>query len=421
MKILLVNKYHYFRGGSETYYFGLADALVEAGHEVVFFAMQDERNVPCAQSAYFVSNVDFNGHLSAKEKVRTAARIIYSMEAREKMERLIADERPDIVHINLFHRVLTASVVDAAKKYGVPVVLTMHDLNCICPNHTMLNHGKICEQCLRGNYLHCVQNVCFKESRAKCAIAAAESAFNRISGLYNKIDAYITPSEFYRKKLLESGITEKPVIHMKNFLPPETEYGWQETRGDYVLYYGRLSEEKGIMTLIDAVGLMPGMRLKIAGAGPEKEKILKKIRDCGLENRISLEGFRSGSALLEYIDGAECVVVPSEWYEASGYTACEAQARGKPVVASDMGGLPENIADGVTGFIYHADCGGSPSTVVSCMEAIWKIHSMDNAQYKRMSMAAVENARRLFSCGNYMEKLGKLYAGLIQENGRNNG
>lgn len=421
MKILLVNKYHYFRGGSETYYFGLADALAEAGHEVIFFAMQDKRNVPCAQSAYFVSNVDFNGRLSAKEKVRTAARIIYSMEAREKMERLIADERPDIVHINLFHRVLTASVVDAAKKYGVPVVLTMHDLNCICPNHTMLDHGKVCEQCLRGNYLHCVQNVCFKESRAKCAIAAAESAFNRISGLYNKIDAYITPSEFYRKKLLESGITEKPVIHMKNFLPRGTEYGWRGIRGDYVLYYGRLSEEKGIMTLIDAVGLMPGMRLKIAGAGPEKEKILKKIRDCGLEDRVSLEGFRSGSALLKYIDGAECVVVPSEWYEASGYTACEAQARGKPVVASDMGGLPENIADGVTGFIYHADCGESPSTAVSCMEAIWKIHSMDNAQYKRMSMAAVENARRLFSCGNYMEKLGKLYTGLIQENGRNNG
>ena len=145
MKILLVNKYFNMHGGSETYFFGLADLLRQAGHEVIFFAMQDEKNLPCEQSAYFVSNVEFNGELTATQKLKAAFRMVYSFEAKKKISALIEKEKPDIIHINLFHRVLTASIVDAAKKHGIPVVLTMHDLNCVCPNHVMLDHGKICE------------------------------------------------------------------------------------------------------------------------------------------------------------------------------------------------------------------------------------------------------------------------------------
>lgn len=152
MKILLVNKYFNMHGGSETYFFGLADLLRQAGHEVIFFAMQDEKNLPCEQSAYFVSNVEFNGELTATQKLKAAFRMVYSFEAKKKISALIEKEKPDIIHINLFHRVLTASIVDAAKKHGIPVVLTMHDLNCVCPNHVMLDHGKICEACLHGNY-----------------------------------------------------------------------------------------------------------------------------------------------------------------------------------------------------------------------------------------------------------------------------
>ena len=181
MKILLVNKYHYVRGGSETYYFGLAQLLQEAGHKVIFFSMQDEKNRPCEQSEYFVSNVEFNGNLSVMQKVKAAMRMVYSLEAKKKISALLEKEKPDIIHIKLFHRVMTASIVDVAKKYRIPVVFTMHDLNCICPNHTMLDHGKICEACLHGNYLNCVKRVGFKNSRAKCMMAAIESEFNKIS------------------------------------------------------------------------------------------------------------------------------------------------------------------------------------------------------------------------------------------------
>lgn len=386
---------------------------------MIFFSMKDKRNLPCKQSRYFVSNIEFNGDLPLREKIHAGSRMIYSLEAKRKMERLIRDERPDIVHINLFHRVLTASVVDAAKKYGIPVVFTMHDLNCICPNHTMLDHGKICEKCIHGNYFHCAVNVCFKDSRAKCVMAALESTFNRMNRLYNKIDAYITPSVFYKKKLIESGITKSHVVHMKNFLPEGTEYGWKGIRGDYVLYYGRLSEEKGIMNLLETVRCAPEIRLKIVGKGPEEEKIRKRIKKYKLENQVTMEGFKSGEALLKYIDEAECVVVPSEWYEASGYTACEAQARGKIVIASDMGGLPENIEDGITGFIYRTgrkEASEAPSHRIR--ELIRKVHEMDDDEYRKMSEAAVKRAKRDYSSAAYVTKLEKLYGCLVQKRKR---
>lgn len=169
MKILLVNKYFNMHGGSETYFFGLADLLRQAGHEVIFFAMQDEKNLPCEQSAYFVSNVEFNGELTAAQKLKAAFRMVYSFEAKKKISALIEKEKPDIIHINLFHRVLTASIVDAAKKHGIPVVLTMHDLNCVCPNHVMLDHGKICRSVPARELLELASSVCASRIRGRSA------------------------------------------------------------------------------------------------------------------------------------------------------------------------------------------------------------------------------------------------------------
>lgn len=411
MKILLVNKYFYVRGGSETYFFGLAELLKKAGHEVIFFAMQDEKNLPCVQSEYFVSNVEFNGDLSISDKIKAALRMVYSLEAKEKISSLIEKEKPDIIHINLFHRVLTASIVDAAKKYHIPVVFTMHDLNCICPNHTMLDHGTICEACLQGNYLNCVKRVCFKDSRAKCLMAAVESEYNKLSGLYNKIDLFITPSEFYKKKMVESGLTRSRIVHIKNFLPAQTEYGVHGKRGKYVLYYGRLSWEKGIITLVQAMELVKDIPLVIVGTGPEEEAIRAEVRRLSLEDRVSLVGFKSGEDLWRYVRESACVVVPSEWYEASGYTACEAQAAGKPVVVTNAGGLPENIVDGDTGFISNM------GDAQALAEKIVRIVSASDHEYESMSKKSVENAEKLFSAEHYIFMLTGLYQELIEKRG----
>lgn len=399
MKILLVNKYHYVRGGSETYYFGLAELLCKAGHKVIFFAMQDEKNFPCEQSEYFVSNVDFNGILSFRDKVAAATRMVYSVEAKKKISALIKKERPDIVHINLFHRVLTASIVDAAKKYHIPVVLTMHDLNCFCPNHTMLDHGKICEACLHGNYLNCVKRVCFKGSRVKCLMAAIESEYNKLSGLYNKINLFITPSEFYRKKMIESGLTNSKILCLRNFLPENRFETEKFIGGTYYLYFGRLSEEKGVMTLLKAVQNVPDIQLEIAGAGPMEQELQDYVRNKNMEDRVHFNGFLSGKTLFDTIARAKCIVLPSEWYENGPYSIMEAMAAGKPVIVSSEGGLPEIVENGKNGFICEAF---NPKSLAACIR---KIEQLDDGQYAQMVSNASTKANQMFRPDQYLKKL----------------
>lgn len=399
MKALLVNKYHYVRGGSETYYFGLAELLKKAGHEVIFFAMYDEKNVSCAQSKYFIDNVDFNGNLSMIQKIKAGFKMVYSFEAKRKIGQLMDDEKPDIVHINLFHRVHTASIVDAAKKRNIPVVFTMHDLNPICPNHTMLDHGKICEACLRGNYLNCVKRVCFKDSRAKCLMAAVESEYNKLSGLYNKIDLYITPSEFYRKKMIESGLTSNKVLCLRNFLPENMCETEKLVCGSYYLYFGRLSEEKGVMTLLKAVKNVPEVRLEIAGTGPMEQELQNYVRNENMDNRVHFNGFLSGKALSDIVAGAKCIVLPSEWHENGPYSIMEAMAAGKPVIVSGEGGLPEIVQDGENGYICEAF---NPNSLAEC---ICKIEQLNDGQYEQMCSNASVKAAQMFCPEKYLSKL----------------
>lgn len=407
MKILLVNKYHYVRGGSETYYFGLAQLLQEAGHKVIFFSMQDEKNRPCEQSEYFVSNVEFNGNLSVTQKVKAAMRMVYSLEAKKKISALLEKEKPDIIHINLFHRVMTASIVDAAKKYRIPVVFTMHDLNCICPSHTMLDHGKICEACLHGNYLNCVKRVCFKNSRAKCIMAAIESEFNKISGLYNKIDLFITPSEFYKNKMLESGLTKSKVICLRNFLPEKISISYKQEKESYYLYFGRLSEEKGVMTLLKAVQRVPNVRLEIAGTGPIEGTLQDYVHKMQLQKRVHFNGFLSGRALKDIVAEAKCIVLPSEWYENGPYSIMEAMAVGKPVIVSDEGGLPEIVKNEKSGFVCQSF---DTESLANCIR---KMEELEDRQYNQMSKYAATQATEMFDAEQYLKDLISEYKKLL--------
>lgn len=352
MKILLVNKYHYVKGGSETYYFGLAKLLTELGHDVIYFAMADSHNKSCEQEKYFVSNVDFNGNISKLQKVKAGFRVLYSFEAKKNISLLIETEHPDIVHINLVHRHITLSIVRAIKKYNIPIVFTIHDLNCVCPNHEMLVNGKVCEKCLHGKYLNCIKNKCVKGSTAKSTLAAIEAMNYKRMKIYDDIDLYITPSYFYKKKLEESGIIHSQIIHMKNFLPTDTVYSDSNPDKNYLLYFGRISEEKGVLTLLKAVEkLNNNIPLIILGTGPMEDEIKEYISSHNLEGKVKMLGFKSGNELKKFVAEAKCIILPSEWYENGPYAIMEAMSQGKPVIVTNYGGLPEIVENGKTGFV----------------------------------------------------------------------
>ena len=354
MKVLLVNKFHYIKGGSETYYFSLGDLLEKRGHQVIWFSMKDDRNLPCAQSKYFVNNLDFNASGNPVKSAGAALHLLYSREAGRKFARLLDDEKPDIIHLNIFQSQLTGSIVDEAYKRHIPVVYTAHDLKSVCPNYLMMHHQNVCEQCLGGHYWHCFANGCMKASKVKSLLASMEAYVYKLRKTYRKIDYVITPSFFYKNKLEAAGIYRCPIEHVRNFLPEGTVYE-KGSRGDYFLYFGRLAREKGIHTLVKAFSKAHvEEKLFIVGAGPEEERLRLMVKKLGMEDKILFLGFKSGDELKEIVANALCVCLPSEWYENGPYSILEAQALGRPAIVSDYGGLPELVEDGKTGFITEA-------------------------------------------------------------------
>ncbi len=406
MKILLVNKFHYVKGGSETYYFGLADLLKKQGHEVIFFSMKDEKNVPCEQEKYFVENVDFNQKMNPVKLVKASLKMLYSLEAKKKFEQLLIDEKPDIIHLNIFQSQLTGSIVDVAYKYHIPMVYTAHDLKSVCPNYQMLNHGDICEKCINGNYTYCAKTGCMKDSKLKSILATLEAYVYKRRRTYQKLDLIITPSAFYKRKIEEAGIAKCPVIHMTNFLPEGTEYSVSEKPGEYFLYFGRISREKGILTLVRAYAEAKVKKpLYIVGTGPIEGQVCQLIEELHMSDKIKMLGFKSGNELKEIVANSLCVCLPSEWYENGPYSIMEAQAVGKPVIVSDNGGLPELVKNGVTGYIVKS------KNIEDLTEKLQNCEKTNDWKYEILK----EVSEKKYSGDNYAIWITKRYSEILHK------
>lgn len=418
MRILFVNKFLFRKGGSETYLFDVADALRDKGHEVGFFSMQDERNIPCEQEKYFVSNSDYSGRASFFKQAREAATLVYSPEAKRKFGALLNDYRPDVVHLNLVHRQITLSILDAPylKRNSVPVVYTAHDFIPVCPNCTFLDgSGNVCEACLDGKFRHCVQRKCVKSSAAKSLLAAAEARFLRLHGSYQKIERYIAPSEFMRSQLVRGGFPAEDVVVMRNFLPQRRAESLSlkpSEKGPYFLYFGRLSQEKGINVLIeafsDAAKVLPEeWRLRIVGTGPSESDLKRRAMEAGIADRVDFLGFRMGDDLESLIRAAAWTVFPSIWYENMPYSVVESLAAGVPVVGSHLGGVPELVKDGDTGLICEA--GDARSLAKALVRAV----TMPPADYRRMATSGRAFVQDTCSQEKYVRDLTSLYEELI--------
>ena len=342
MKILMANKFFYIKGGSETYYFALKRLLESKGHEVIDFSMKDDKNLKSDYSDYFVEGVDYNGKMSKSAQLKAARNIIYSKEAKKKFERLVKDTGPDLVHLNIFQHQLSPSILDICKKYDLPTVYTAHDLKMLCLNYVMMTHGEICEKCKGGNYINCLKNKCVKDSSAKSLINVVEGYFHKWRKSYYDIDDIITTSNFYREKFIDFGVNPERVTHIPNFLDKEKpSVNKTDDSEKYFLYFGRLSREKGIMTLVKAVKDTDRL-LYIVGSGPCREEIENYIKGDKIDN-VKLLGFKSGQELTDIVGNAKAVILPSEWYENGPYSAIESLQLSRPIIGSDIGGIPELI------------------------------------------------------------------------------
>lgn len=412
MKILLIHKFHYMLGGTETFHYNLAEALINAGHEVIYFSMKDDRNIPCPQDKYFVSNIDFNDpNLKGIKKIRAGLRVIYNFESKKNMEQLINEEKPDVAHIGLLHRQISFSVVDVLNKYNVPIVMHLHELTAVCPCYTMLRpNGTICSDCMTEGYWNCVKNTCIKGSKAKSFLAFLEAKFLQYGHYYDKIDTYIAECDFYKNLVEKSEFTHSPIVRMNNFLPINQEYKAYYSNDNYILYFGRYSREKGVLTILKAYSqLNCSEKLILVGKGPEENNIKKFIYEHNLENKVIVNGAIYGEKMNRIIEKAKIILVPSEWYENGAFVALQALAKGKIIVVSNIAGLKEIVQDGETGFLAE------PGNPESFADAITRVLNMNNDDYIKMCDNIVQYAKNRCDATNYIQNLVKLYTNLINK------
>jgi len=403
MKVLMINKFYYDFGGAESYMFGLTDLLKKKGIEVIPFSMRHPKNYETSFADYFVRNISFDTNENIFSK---SISTIYSIEARQKIKKLIIDFKPDIAHIHNFNFLITPSILFELKKHNIPVIQTLHDPQIICPFHRLYNYEKksICEKCKNGKFYNSVFTKCIKNSYSKSLIGMLESyIYHTLNTYESKIDIYISPSQFLKNKINDFGYNNFRIEVIPNYFD-NSMLNDNISYEKFGLYIGRLSEEKGIKTLIDAIRNNENYNMKIVGDGPLKEE-LKYI----FEEMPNLEylGHRSRNEVKELLGRCLFTVVPSTWYENCPMSIIESLGNSKAVVASQLGGNVELIENQKTGLLFKV---GDSGDLYDKMAQLF-----DNRNYaiKLGQMAAIASNKK-HSAENHVNTIKEIYSELLR-------
>ncbi len=365
MRVLQANKFFYPRGGAERYFLDLVDLLPARGHAVAPFSMVHPKNLRSDYARYFVSQVDYTADRGRFGGIATAARTVYNRETRRRARELVAAFRPDVAHLHNIHHQLTGSLLEALAEARVPVVQTLHDFQWVCPVYTFLRAGRVCEECRRGRFLPAVRHRCQGGSLPRSMVAAMGLWVGEWRRWEDRVARFLAPSAFLSAKVVEHGLPAAKVETMGYLLRLDA-YRTGAERGDHALYAGRLSHEKGVATLLEALSRVPGLRLRVAGTGP-LEPELRRRAETAAPGRTAFLGHLEPEALRAEVGAAAFTVAPSEWYENQPYAVLESFASRTPVIGSDLGGIPELVRPGETGLLFRA---GSAESLAEALEAM---------------------------------------------------
>lgn len=398
MRVLQVNKFFYPRGGTERYFFDVSCALADAGHDVVHFAMAHPENGESAYADGFVSHVDFHASGSPLDLLRRAARFVYSGEARDRLAELIKRTRPDVAHLHNVAHQLTPSILDALQSANVPVVQTLHDYKLICSSYLLFADGKVCERCRGGRHYQAALRRCHHGSISKSALGVVEMTVHALRGSYRSVRRFLCPSRFLRDKHREFGVAGDRLAHVPYFIRGDR-YTPAFEPGEYALYLGRLSREKGVATLLDAAERVR-LPLVVLGGGPLRVELERRAAEAGVP--VEFLGHLEGESLHDAIRAAAFVVVPSEWYENLPYAVLESFALGKPVLGARMGGIPELVREGETGALFTAGHAGE-------LAEAWRRLCAEPERLESMGRRARGVIDRDHSPGAHIEQLTEVY------------
>lgn len=418
MKVILCNKYYFVTGGPERYMFGLTDVLQRMGHEVIPFSVDSVKNEPTPYSSYFVSSPVgselYDSKLTQKKlgmgaKVRMAQRAIYSREARQKLRKLIRDTHPDVVYVLNFTSYLSPSIIDAARDEHVPVVVRLSSFDLICANHMFLRDGKICTECTHGKYRSVVHR-CVGGSLSASLAKSVAMYFHDLIDIYDRVDAFVAPAKFMEQTLITAGYPVERIHHIPTFvdsgrfrpLPPGVPVD------DYMLYFGRIAPDKGLGTLIEAYAKLgpsaPPLKLMGPSEPAEEARLRARCAELTLGN-VQFIGAARGEEMVSIVQRARFAIVSSVWFENTPNTVYEAFACGRPVIATDIGSLPEQVNSGVNGLLFELN---NPGDLARKMQYL--LDHPDLAD--RLGANGLESIHREYSAQTHVARLLTLFGTL---------
>ena len=391
MKIVLCHNYYRQRGGEDQVFEDEVNLLRENGHQVVTFIRR-------------------NDDINAVNLPQTAVETIWNQRVANEIRRIVNSERADVVHFHNWLPLISPSAYWGAKRGGAAVVQTLHNYRFLCPKGTMFRGGDVCEKCLGRKYpWPAIQHACYRGSRFGSTVVASTLAIHRAIGTLQKVvDVFIAASGFTKSKYVEAGFDAERIRTKPNFLHPDPGVG--RGRGDFVLYFGRLSPEKGIATLLKAWDLLESpIPLKISGSGPMADEVKATAnRNAGIE----FLGFASDSVIDELLREARFLVCPSTNYEGFPKTIVESLARGTPIVAGRLGALSELITNGQNGRLFFP---GDPLDLANTVTDLYK----NASSLQAMRVAARRDFEDFYQAGRNYDQLIDIYKQAISQKGPN--
>ena len=404
MKVLQVNNYHFYRGGSERYFLDITQLLREETHDVRTFSAVHPGNInEDWMSAPAVKGVD----TERAKGIGNIVSYLFSVEARKQMQLVLKDFKPDIVHLHIYYGQITASIIKPIKDAGIPIVQTLHEYKLVCPTHGLFANGKFCDACQGNSYWKAVQKRCNRGSFSRSALSMAEAYISDWLGVRSEVDHFIAVSDFQRNQLVRLGVKEEKISVLHHFARPVLNP--PQTVGDYFLYVGRINRDKGIGVLLEAYSRLHGdvPPLKIAGTGVELAYWQSVAKDLGVGSRVCWLGLKTGSDLKNLYRDCLVVVNPSLLNETFGLTCIEALSAGKPVIASNVGAFPEVVSNGVDGVLFKS---GDEGELASALEMFMGV----DASPVQMGLRGWAKVKEQFSADVHLEGIENIY-GLVCE------
>jgi glycosyltransferase involved in cell wall biosynthesis len=410
MKILQINNFDYVRGGSDRVFLETAEMLSLNGHEVaIFSSLSKQTDEPINKQIKKYRTIDSLdiGRFNLKGIIN----FVYNFKAIKDLNDCIKTFKPEIIHLHIFQSRLSSFIIRLIYNLNIPMVMTVHEYKMLCPVYTHLDiNGHICEQCGHKNYIPCISKKCLDNSLSKSFLMAFESYIRDYFSPYEKfISRFLMPSNFIlQKHQLKFDKQKTKFIRQKYFIDHH-KFNCHYVFGDYLIYFGRLSYVKGVLTLLKAAEYCKAIKILIVGTGPIELELIEFKKKYNIDN-VEFLGYKNGQSLLTLISNSRGSIVPSEWFENFPLSIIESLAMGKPVIGANIGGIPEQVIDGKTGFIFDS-C--NPKELEMAIKKLW---NLNENKHSKMSQFCKEFAISEYNKNEHYINLIGIYSDLINKN-----